>query len=65
MISSTLRMATIHTIIKESVRSPPLTCARLPRDTSPGYSWVARTLSQFTSLYECWGIVRISDHQGY
>jgi hypothetical protein len=57
MISSTLRMATIHTIIKESVQGPPQTCARLPRDTSPGYSWVARTLSQFTSLYEWWGII--------
>jgi hypothetical protein len=33
-------------LIKESVRVPPLSSAHLPRNTSLGYPWVARTLSR-------------------
>jgi hypothetical protein len=40
------------TTIKESGWAPPFTSARLPRDTSPGYLWVAHTLSRYTSMQE-------------
>jgi hypothetical protein len=50
MVSQTLRMATIHTTIKELAHVPPLPSARLPRDTSPGYPWV---VVHYPGIHHC------------
>jgi hypothetical protein len=52
MVFRTLRMAIVHTTIKELVWVLPLPNARLSHDTSLDYQWVTRTLSQYTSLRE-------------
>jgi hypothetical protein len=51
----TLCLATVHMTMKELVWVQPFPSARLPRNTSPDYPWVARTLSRYTSLHEWWG----------
>ena len=38
-------MTTIHNDNQGADPGPPHPSVRLPRDTSPGYPWVARTLS--------------------
>jgi hypothetical protein len=43
-------MATIHIDNQRVNLDPPHPSARLPRDVSTDYPWVAHTLSQFTSL---------------
>jgi hypothetical protein len=51
MISKTLTVVTVRNDNQGVGPGPPPPSARLPRDTSSGYPWVAHTLSRFTSLH--------------
>jgi hypothetical protein len=48
-VTKTPRVAIVHGDDQRDDPGLPHPIARLPRDTSPGYPWVARTLSRCTS----------------
>jgi hypothetical protein len=65
MISRILHTTTVHNDNQGVGSGPPYLSARLPRDTSPGYPWVAHTLFWFTSLHVWWDSIWLGDHHCY